>query len=1199
MRALAMLAVSAAMVGCPASQAPGGEAGDAGGDARLTDDAALDASGPPGDAAIDGPPQPVCSQPIPTCTTTITFRGAATSVVVRGDFAPDGWTVGVPMTQVGEVWSATLPVRDQQVVVYKLVVDGTWRADPANPRTTPDGFGGVNSVVRVDCDHCPGRPVRDWRDAILYFVMIDRFANGSPANDAPIGVEPAADYRGGDLIGLRQKIEAGYFTALGVTALWLTSPLDNADGRGRGSDGHDYSGYHGYWPRDLESIESRIGTEAELAAVIAVAHAHGLDVILDYAMNHVHAESPLYAAHRDWFWPNDNGRGGDCVCGAGCSWDEPAERKRCWFTSYLPDFDFRNADARRYSVANAIAWAQRLGADGYRLDAVKHIEDAWLTELRARLDGEVEWDQRFYLVGETFTGDRGLIRAYVDPATKLDGQFDFPLRAQVLSTVLRRQGSMADLGGWLVDNDRFYGPGAVMSTFLGNHDVPRVIHLAEDVPRYGDWDDGKAQAWAGQPGLPTSPRPFERLAVAYALLFTSPGVPLLYYGDEFGLPGAGDPDNRRMMPWTGYTADQQALRDRLARLAQVRSTHPALRRGTRTVLGATGDVLTYTTRTATGPGGVTATQAWTENNGTYEVVDVTAGTYRYTFAAPLTGFDAARTQTVMAVASRTQDGAAAFDRATFSIRPDGGAIAERSVVTQANCASCHGTFSAHGGRYTAVDQCEMCHTSQTTDADTGNTVDFGVMLHKIHAGKDLPSVIAGTPYRIIGFGGTVHDFSTVAFPHSIKRCDSCHGGAPQGGNWQTAPSAETCRSCHDNISFVDPPPGGQVLHSGGAQPPGAPCNVCHPANGSIAPIVPAHADVSFDRSHELAITIESVAPVTPGQPITFTFQVRYDGVARNIQTAPLASLRALIVGPNTDYTRYWTVGTSTNPWAQVTVQGSGATGTLTAVDAAAGRFSYTFPATVVIPADATGSFTVAIESAVNAADPRYPTVSPSFAFSVDGSPVVARRQIIDPAKCNACHDDLRFHGGNRRGAAYCVTCHNPENANADRIARAEGSQVLAESVDFRVMIHKIHMGEELSQPYILGANPTPTVANPQGTQVNFAEVRYPRSRAECSACHLPGTWTLPAAEGRAQSILQEITCTEDPAADADGYCTSPFWNVTQTFRLAPETSVCTSCHDAPYVTAHAQLNTTMFGVEACTTCHGAGKTYDVAVVHAQ
>lgn len=606
---LFVLAAVALAAGCPGAQDPD------------ADDDPIDAGV---DAPIDAPVTPVCENPIPTCTTTIRFAGSAASVILRGDFAPDGWTTGVPMTMVGGVWEATIPVRDQQVVVYKLVVDGVWQMDPTNPRTSPDGFGGRNSVVRVDCDRCPGRPTLDWRDAVLYFVMVDRFANGDATNDRPIGLEPPADYQGGDFAGLRQKIEEGYFEALGVNALWLTSPLDNADGRGAGSDGHDYSGYHGYWPRDLEQIESRIGTEAELKQVIDVAHAHGLNVILDYAMNHVHTESPTYQQHRDWFWPNDNGSGRNCVCGDGCNWDEPFDRKRCWFTSYLPDFDFRNGDARRWSVANAIAWAQKLGADGYRLDAVKHIEDAWVTDLRGRLDGEVEWDQVFYLVGETYTGERDLIKYYVNPATMLDGQFDFPLRAVVIDTVLRRQGSMGDLGNFLAGNDTYYGPGAVMSTFIGNHDVSRVVHFAEDSPLWGSaWDSGRDRAWQNQPQLPTSPRPYERLAVAYTLLYTSPGVPLIYYGDEIAMPGAGDPDNRRFMQWTGTTANQDGLRTRLARLGAIRKDHAALRRGSRAILGATADVLVYEMRAP----GDTVTVALNRSDSAQQAPNLPPGTY--------------------------------------------------------------------------------------------------------------------------------------------------------------------------------------------------------------------------------------------------------------------------------------------------------------------------------------------------------------------------------------------------------------------------------------------------------------------------------------------------------------------------------------------------------------------------------------------
>lgn len=571
---IAAAALVLVLAGCPASDTPSLDHPDAG----------------IGDAGVDAGPS---CMPVPTCMTTIRFSGNAQSVSLRGDFAPDGWTTGIAMTKNGDVWEATLPVRDNQIILYKFVVDGaTWIEDPDNTRKSPDGFGGFNSVLRVDCDQCPARPAIDWRDAIMYFVMIDRFADGDPSNNAPIpNVEYPGQYQGGDFVGLAKKIEEGYFNELGINTLWITSPFDNADNANPGSDGHSYSGYHGYWPANLDAAESRLGTEAELQAMIDAAHAKGIQVLVDYVMNHVHVQSPIYAQHPEWFWPNDNGFGGNCVCGGGCDWNN--DRLRCWFDPFLPDFDFRNPDARRWSVDNAVAWAKRLGIDGFRLDAVKHIETSWLTDVRARLDAEVAFDQKFYMVGETFDGDRGIIKAYVDPKTMLDGQFDFPLRAQVLSTILRRDGEMSHLVGFLDSNDGFYGEGAVMSTFLGNHDVPRTIHFALDTPMFDSWDSGKWAAWSNQPGLPTSKKPFERLVVGYTLLFTIPGIPMLYYGDEVGMPGAGDPDNRRFMQWSDYTEHQVWLRDQLAALAKLRAKHPATRRGTRQTLGVTRDVYVY------------------------------------------------------------------------------------------------------------------------------------------------------------------------------------------------------------------------------------------------------------------------------------------------------------------------------------------------------------------------------------------------------------------------------------------------------------------------------------------------------------------------------------------------------------------------------------------------------------------------------
>jgi len=542
-----------------------------------------------------------CDDEFKRCEHTFTYADLGEqSVEVRGDWAPDGWDVGAPMQLSGQTWQATVDVPWNIDVQYKLVVDGNWITDPANPDTFDDGAGNVNSLLGgVTCgeDFTCSPPLLgdfDWRDAVLYFVFVDRFFDGDASNNATVpGVPGAANYQGGDWAGVLQKIEEGYFDELGVNALWLSVPMDNTDDSGLGTDGQNYSAYHGYWPSDLNAVESRFGTMADLTAVVDAAHARGIMVIVDYAMNHVHISSPVYADHPDWFWPVWDG-GNYCVCGDGCGWDGAAGR-RCWFTDYLPDFNFTNSAARQFSVDNAIQWIQDTGIDGFRLDAVKHIEDAWITDLRARVKSDIEpvTEQHFYMVGETFTSDKNTIGYYVNPSTMLDGQFDFPLRAELISAVLTRGSSMQDLDAFLGSNDGFYGAG-IMSTFIGNHDVPRSIHFAQDNPVWSNaWDGGKDKAWSGQPGLPGGTSAFERMANAFTVLYTLPGVPLIYYGDEIGLPGAGDPDNRRFMQWSGYSSGQTLIRDHLKTLATVRAAHTALRRGTRTTVWVNSDVLVY------------------------------------------------------------------------------------------------------------------------------------------------------------------------------------------------------------------------------------------------------------------------------------------------------------------------------------------------------------------------------------------------------------------------------------------------------------------------------------------------------------------------------------------------------------------------------------------------------------------------------
>jgi glycosidase len=582
-----------------------------------------------------GPAAFVCPDELKRCTHTFTkpVKDGETTVELRGDFGgPDTWVTGKAMTKKGAVWSADVDVPYDKPVQYKFFVNGTtWVVDDTAPSVTDANNNTNNEFKGTKCDpsKCeeegalpPG--VFDWRDSIIYFAFVDRFFNGNTANDCTVanvsgGPKSIANYQGGDWAGVKQKIDDGYFTDLGINTIWLTVPFDNPEvsGKGVGGDTHDYSGYHGYWPK-LDSSnpatlasESCFGSFAELKALVAAAHAKGIKVLFDYAMVHVHATSQVYAQHNDWFWPNNNGKGGNCVCGEGCSWDVLPDRERCWFTNYLPHWNYTNADARNYSVTNAIEWikqtadASGFGVDGFRADAIKHVDISWLTELRARVKTEIlatqTPQQRFYMVGETYDfGNRDVIKGYVDPSTKLDGQFDFPLRREIVETVIMRMRSLSDLAGFMNSNDYYYGANAVMSTFVGNHDLPRIIHLAADNRIWGDNQgaDGKDRAWFNQPGPVQEMSAYERLANGFAVLFTNRGAPLVYYGDEIGMPGAGDPDNRRFMDWGTPNANQAYLKNRVKKLAEIRSKHPALRRGTRTTLDVGPDVWVYSRSTA-------------------------------------------------------------------------------------------------------------------------------------------------------------------------------------------------------------------------------------------------------------------------------------------------------------------------------------------------------------------------------------------------------------------------------------------------------------------------------------------------------------------------------------------------------------------------------------------------------------------------
>ena len=207
----------------------------------------------------------------------------------------------------------------------------------------------------------------------------------------------------------------------------------------------------------------------------------------------------------------------------------------------------------------------------------------------------------------------------------------------------------------------------------------------------------------------------------------------------------------------------------------------------------------YTTRPATGAVSGTVTQAAADTGGAF--TRIADGQYRYVFGtkAP-TGYDRSATHTIGIYGSRNLtefDLGTNYASTTFNFVPGGGLVTTvRDVIKTQSCNKCHDEISAHGGSRRGIEMCVLCHTPQTTDPDTGNTVDLQAMVHKIHAGRELPSVQAGKPYRIIGFGGTVFDWSSVAYPSNIRRCESCHEqntGATPGDRSPDAADAHVMR----------------------------------------------------------------------------------------------------------------------------------------------------------------------------------------------------------------------------------------------------------------------------------------------------------------------------------------------------------------------------------------------------------------------
>jgi glycosidase len=421
-------------------------------------------------------------------------------------------------------------------------------------------------------------------DDVMYLIMPDRFANGDPTNDEPAEAPGSHDrsnpraYHGGDLHGIREHLN--YLKELGVTTLWLTPIVKN----GAAED------YHGYGAVDLYAVEPHLGNLRDYQELTAAAHQQGMKIAFDIVPNHVGPKHPWVskAPLPDWFHRTAQRHMNSSAPISGTFYgrtenqghdpfeaivDPHAPRRLSrnltegWFVNLLPDMNTENPVVAEYLLQNAIWWTESSGLDGFRVDTFPYVSRQFWSRWHVGL-------RKIYpqltTIGEVFHPDASVTSFFAGGQRRYDGidtgvstLFDYPMYFVLRDVLLNAApaGRIADV----LRHDSLYPRPESLVTFFGNHDVARFASAPESSAA--------------------------KLKLAFGLTLSLRGIPQLYYGDEIGMPGSGDPDNRRDFPggWSddaknafteaGRTREQQEIFAYVQTLLRLRREHPALRDG--------------------------------------------------------------------------------------------------------------------------------------------------------------------------------------------------------------------------------------------------------------------------------------------------------------------------------------------------------------------------------------------------------------------------------------------------------------------------------------------------------------------------------------------------------------------------------------------------------------------------------------------
>jgi glycosidase len=428
----------------------------------------------------------------------------------------------------------------------------------------------------------------DFEAAILYNVFVDRFFDGNPENTKPINdpmIHPRANYQGGDIEGIIKKIQDGYFNELGINTIWV-SPLVKNPETAYGmypTPKTTFSAYHGYWPILFTEINPHFGTEQDLTNLVTLVHEQNMNILLDFVAHHVHQDHPMYKEHPEWatdLYLPDGSLNTE-------RWDE--YRLTTWFDTFLPTFDLENFEVTDMLSDSAVYWIEKYDLDGFRHDATKHIPEIFWRTLTKKLKTEIEIpeNKNLYQIGETY-GTPELIKSYVNTG-QLNAQFDFNVY-DVISTSLGTSRSMNDVANIIATSLEYYGNHHLMGNITGNQDRGRFISYASGALNFGE--DAKLAGWTRDIRVLDSVG-YEKCAMLNAIISTLPGIPVIYYGDEIGMPGGNDPDNRRMMRFDNLNPREEQLKEITSKLLHFRSTSLPLIYGDYKLIEATDETLVY------------------------------------------------------------------------------------------------------------------------------------------------------------------------------------------------------------------------------------------------------------------------------------------------------------------------------------------------------------------------------------------------------------------------------------------------------------------------------------------------------------------------------------------------------------------------------------------------------------------------------